>query len=158
MIPGAADHDAPGNRREGLARLDMLAVAGAICEHLDLELGRVEVGTFADGETSVDIGENVRGMDVFVIQSTCAPANTNLMELLILLDALRRSQDEATSYLGDLQRVAAEFENYRKRALRERDEIVPFDMGETLFREAASPGKAFHAIRIAEQEAQDEMP
>ncbi|MBM4334454.1 MAG: ribose-phosphate pyrophosphokinase [Deltaproteobacteria bacterium] len=67
------------------------ALAGAICEHLDLELGRVEVGTFADGETSVDIGENVRGMDVFVIQSTCAPANTNLMELLILLDALRRS-------------------------------------------------------------------
>jgi ribose-phosphate pyrophosphokinase len=66
-------------------------LAGAICEHLDLDLGRVEVGTFADGETSVDIGENVRGMDVFVIQSTCAPANTNLMELLILLDALRRS-------------------------------------------------------------------
>src|SRR5512145_50654 len=67
------------------------ALAAAICEHLDLDLGRVEVGTFADGETSVDIGENVRGMDVFVIQSTCAPANSNLMELLILLDALRRS-------------------------------------------------------------------
>jgi ribose-phosphate pyrophosphokinase len=66
-------------------------LAGAICEHLDLDLGRAEVGTFADGESSVDIGENVRGMDVFVIQSTCAPANTNLMELLILLDALRRS-------------------------------------------------------------------
>ncbi len=66
-------------------------LAAAICEHLDLDLGRVEVGTFADGETSVDIGENVRGMDVFVIQSTCAPANNNLMELLILLDALRRS-------------------------------------------------------------------
>jgi ribose-phosphate pyrophosphokinase len=67
------------------------ALASAICEHLDLELGRAEVGSFADGETMVDIGENVRGMDVFVIQSTCAPANTNLMELLILLDALRRS-------------------------------------------------------------------
>jgi len=66
-------------------------LAGAICEHLDLEVGRAEVGTFADGETSVDIGENVRGMDVFVIQSTCAPANTHLMELLVLLDALRRS-------------------------------------------------------------------
>ena len=66
-------------------------LAGAICEHLDLDLGRVEVGNFADGETSVDIGENVRGMDVFVIQSTFAPANNNLMELLILLDALRRS-------------------------------------------------------------------
>jgi len=66
-------------------------LATAICEHLDLEVGRAEVGTFADGETSVDVGENVRGMDVFVIQSTCAPANTHLMELLILLDALRRS-------------------------------------------------------------------
>jgi ribose-phosphate pyrophosphokinase len=67
------------------------ALTAAICEHLDIEVGRAEVGTFADGETSVDIGENVRGMDVFVIQSTCAPANTHLMELLILLDALRRS-------------------------------------------------------------------
>ena len=66
-------------------------LVSAICEHLDIEAGRAEVGTFADGETSVDIGENVRGMDVFVIQSTCAPANTHLMELLILLDALRRS-------------------------------------------------------------------
>jgi ribose-phosphate pyrophosphokinase len=66
-------------------------LTAAICEHLDIEVGRAEVATFADGETSVDIGENVRGMDVFVIQSTCAPANTHLMELLILLDALRRS-------------------------------------------------------------------
>jgi len=66
-------------------------LATAICEHLDVEVGRAEVGTFADGETSVDIGENVRGMDVFVLQSTCAPANTHLMELLVLLDALRRS-------------------------------------------------------------------
>jgi ribose-phosphate pyrophosphokinase len=66
-------------------------LTAAICEHLDIEVGRAEVGTFADGETSVDIGENVRGMDVFVIQSTCAPANNHLMELLILLDALRRS-------------------------------------------------------------------
>ncbi|HTO70965.1 MAG TPA: ribose-phosphate pyrophosphokinase [Myxococcota bacterium] len=66
-------------------------LTNAICEHLDIEVGRAEVGTFADGETSVDIGENVRGMDVFVIQSTCSPANTHLMELLILLDALRRS-------------------------------------------------------------------
>jgi len=66
-------------------------LSSAICEHLDIEVGRAEIGTFADGETSVDIGENVRGMDVFVIQSTCSPANTHLMELLILLDALRRS-------------------------------------------------------------------
>jgi len=51
----------------------------------------VEVGTFSDGEVSVEIRENVRGMDCFVVQSTCAPANTHLMELLILVDALRRS-------------------------------------------------------------------
>ena len=58
---------------------------------LSLELGRAEVKTFSDGEISVELGENVRGMDIFVIQPTCSPANTNLMELLILLDTMRRS-------------------------------------------------------------------
>jgi ribose-phosphate pyrophosphokinase len=67
------------------------ALAEAICEVLSLDLGRAEVRTFSDGEISVELGENVRGMDVFVIQPTCAPANTNLMELLILLDTMRRS-------------------------------------------------------------------
>ncbi|TDJ05471.1 MAG: ribose-phosphate pyrophosphokinase [Deltaproteobacteria bacterium] len=66
-------------------------MAQAICDYLDVELGQAEVKHFSDGETSVELGENVRGMDVFVIQSTCAPANTNIMELLILLDTLRRA-------------------------------------------------------------------
>ncbi len=63
----------------------------SICDYLDLDLGRAEVKSFSDGETSVELGENVRGMDVFVIQPTCAPANTHLMELLILLDTIRRA-------------------------------------------------------------------
>ena len=72
-----------GNSNPNLAR--------DVAAYLDTELGKVEVGTFSDGEVSVEIRENVRGMDCFVVQSTCAPANTHLMELLILVDALRRS-------------------------------------------------------------------
>jgi ribose-phosphate pyrophosphokinase len=63
----------------------------SVAEYLDIPLGKAEVGTFSDGEVKVEIGENVRGMDCFVIQSTCAPANNHLMELLIMVDALRRS-------------------------------------------------------------------
>ncbi len=66
-------------------------LAQSICDYLDIELGLAEVKHFSDGETSVELGENVRGMDVFVIQSTCAPANTHIMELLILLDTIRRA-------------------------------------------------------------------
>ena len=72
-----------GNANPGLAQ--------AICEYLDVELGRADVRQFSDGETNVELGENVRGMDCFVIQSVCHPANTHLMELLIVIDALRRS-------------------------------------------------------------------
>ncbi len=72
-----------GNCNEPLAR----AVAG----YLDVPLGEADVGTFSDGECSVDIGENVRGKDCFVLQSTCAPANAHLMELLIMIDALKRA-------------------------------------------------------------------
>ncbi len=61
-----------------------------VCE-LGLELGRATVGRFSDGEVSVEVDENVRGKDVFVIQSTCAPTNDNLMELFIMADALRRA-------------------------------------------------------------------
>ena len=68
-----------------------LQLSRSICDDLDMELGRAEVKQFIDGETSVELGENVRGMDVFVIQPTCGPANTHLMELLILLDTIRRS-------------------------------------------------------------------
>jgi len=66
-------------------------LARSVAACLDLPLGRAVVGTFSDGECLVEIGENVRGMDVFAIQSVCAPANNHLMELLIMIDALRRS-------------------------------------------------------------------
>ncbi|KTD26079.1 ribose-phosphate pyrophosphokinase [Legionella israelensis] len=62
-----------------------------ISSHLQMPMGQATVGTFSDGETMVEILENVRGKDVFIIQSTCSPANDNLMELLTMADALRRS-------------------------------------------------------------------
>ncbi|WP_028579823.1 ribose-phosphate diphosphokinase [Desulfogranum japonicum] len=66
-------------------------IAKEICDYLGVPLGAAEVKQFSDGEISVDIGENVRGADVFVIQPTCPPVNDNLMELLIMVDALRRA-------------------------------------------------------------------
>eukprot|EP01130_Rhizamoeba_saxonica_P016836 TRINITY_DN7859_c1_g1_i1.p1 TRINITY_DN7859_c1_g1~~TRINITY_DN7859_c1_g1_i1.p1 ORF type:complete len:331 (+),score=64.29 TRINITY_DN7859_c1_g1_i1:279-1271(+) len=66
-------------------------LAEAICFHLGKPLGNAQITTFTDGETKVSIEENIRGYDVFVIQSTCPPVNDNLMELLIILDALRRA-------------------------------------------------------------------
>jgi len=62
-----------------------------VASHLQISIGQANVGTFSDGETMVEILENVRGRDVFIVQSTCAPANDNLMELLTMADALRRS-------------------------------------------------------------------
>lgn len=62
-----------------------------ICEELGLPVGSSIVSTFSDGEISVNINETVRGCDVYVIQSTCSPVNNNLMELLILIDALKRA-------------------------------------------------------------------
>lgn len=66
-------------------------LAQEICSHLGIPLGRAGVTNFSDGEIQVDIDESVRGMDVFVIQSICTPGNTNLMELLIMIDALKRA-------------------------------------------------------------------
>lgn len=66
-------------------------LAQKISEHLEMPIGQATVGTFSDGETMVEILENVRGRDVFIIQSTSAPSNNNLMELLTMADALRRS-------------------------------------------------------------------
>ncbi len=59
--------------------------------HLGLALGKAVVGRFSDGEVMVELQENVRGTDVFVVQPTCAPTNDNIMELLVIVDALRRS-------------------------------------------------------------------
>jgi len=66
-------------------------LADKICDYLDLPLGGASVSTFSDGEIQIEINENVRGRDVFVIQSTCAPVNDNLVELLLMVDALQRS-------------------------------------------------------------------
>ncbi len=62
-----------------------------VAEHLNLPIGKAMIGRFSDGETMIEIQENVRGRDIFVIQSTCAPTNDNLMELLLMADALRRA-------------------------------------------------------------------
>lgn len=62
-----------------------------ICEHLGITLGKSEVKSFSDGEVYVDIQESVRGVEVYVVQSTCLPCNNNLMELLIMLDAFKRA-------------------------------------------------------------------
>jgi ribose-phosphate pyrophosphokinase len=72
-----------GNANPGLAK--------EICAYLGISLGGATVSAFSDGEIRVRIEENVRGADVFVIQSCCAPTNTSLMELLIMIDALKRS-------------------------------------------------------------------
>ncbi|MFT4966454.1 MAG: ribose-phosphate pyrophosphokinase, partial [Colwellia sp.] len=66
-------------------------LAKKIADRLYMPLGDAKVGSFSDGEISVEINENVRGADVFIIQSTCAPTNNNLMELIVMIDALRRA-------------------------------------------------------------------
>jgi ribose-phosphate pyrophosphokinase len=66
-------------------------LAREICEHLKVPLGKAVVETFSDGESKVEVKENVRGGDVFVVQSTCSPGNNNLMELLLMLDAFKRA-------------------------------------------------------------------
>ena len=67
------------------------ALAHDVAKHLNTPLGRAYVGRFSDGEISVELMENVRGRDVFILQSTCPPANDNVMELLIMVDACRRA-------------------------------------------------------------------
>jgi len=70
------------------------ALAQEICAHLGIEMGAADVRQFADGEIRLQINENVRGADVFVIQPTCAPVERNLMELLLMMDALKRASAE----------------------------------------------------------------
>ena len=78
-----------GNANPGLA--------AEIAQHLGTKLGAVDVGRFSDGEVTVEIKQNVRARDVFVVQPTCAPTNENLMELLIMVDALKRASAERIS-------------------------------------------------------------
>jgi ribose-phosphate pyrophosphokinase len=67
------------------------ALADKICEYLNLSLGNAQVKTFSDGEIQIEIDENVRSKDVYVIQSTCSPVNDHLVELLLMIDAFKRS-------------------------------------------------------------------
>src|SRR5512137_1764258 len=79
-------------------------LAQAVCRHLNVSLGRAVVSRFSDGEVMVELLENVRGRDAFILQSTCAPTNDNLMEILVMTDALKRSSagriTAAIPYLG----------------------------------------------------------
>lgn len=79
-------------------------LAEEVVKHLNLRLGRATVGRFSDGEVMIEILENVRGKDVFVLQSTCTPTNDTLMEVLVMVDALKRSSagriTAAIPYLG----------------------------------------------------------
>jgi len=80
------------------------ALSRAIAAHLQVPLGKATVGRFSDGEIMVEIAENVRARDVFVFQSICRPTNDNLMELMVLIDALRRASAASITavipYLG----------------------------------------------------------
>ena len=66
-------------------------LAQNVVRHLDISLGRADVGRFSDGEVAIELLENVRGRDVFILQSTCSPTNDNLMEILTTADALKRA-------------------------------------------------------------------
>ncbi|HBS42069.1 MAG TPA: ribose-phosphate pyrophosphokinase, partial [Oceanospirillales bacterium] len=66
-------------------------LAELVVKRLDIPLGEASVSKFSDGETTIELNENVRGKDVFIIQPTCAPTNDNLMEVLLLADALSRA-------------------------------------------------------------------
>lgn len=82
-----------------MAKGDMMVFTGtanpklakSVAKHLGLELGRATVDRFSDGEVMVELLDNVRGKDVFVLQSTCAPTNDSLMEVMVMIDALRRA-------------------------------------------------------------------
>ena len=67
------------------------ALSEKIAKYLELPVARARVSRFSDGEVFAEIKENVRGVDVYVIQSTCSPVNDNLMELLVMIDALKRA-------------------------------------------------------------------
>ena len=81
-----------------------LKLASSVAKHLNLPLGKANVGRFSDGEIMVELLENVRGKDAFVLQSVCTPTTENLMEIILMIDALKRSSAEritaAIPYLG----------------------------------------------------------
>ena len=78
-------------KADGIVPMESRLIAQDIARYLQVPLGRAHVGRFSDGEVTVEIMENVRGRDVFIVQPTCPPVNDNLMELLIMADACRRA-------------------------------------------------------------------
>jgi ribose-phosphate pyrophosphokinase len=92
MIPNGRDFKL-------LSGTSNLRLAEAIAAVMKRPLGKAQVGRFSDGEISVEIAENVRGLDAFIIQSTCPPANDHLMELLIMCDALRRASAGSITFV-----------------------------------------------------------
>ncbi len=93
-------------------------LAQDVCEQLNLPLGEANVGQFSDGETTVEILENVRGRDVFILQPICEPTNDNLMEILLMCDALRRAS------VGRMTAVVPYF-GYARQDRRIRHQRVP---------------------------------
>ena len=94
------------------------ALAAEIAQQLGTPLGQAAVGRFSDGEVTVEINQNVRAREVFVIQSTCAPTNDNLMELIIMVDALKRASAERIS-------VVIPYFGYARQDRRPRSSRVP---------------------------------
>src|SRR3981081_2873817 len=88
---------APGNAADFvvLSGNSNVPLAREVCEYLKQPLGKCSLTRFSDGEIQAEIGENVRGRDVFLMQSTSTPVNDHLMELLILIDAARRARASA---------------------------------------------------------------
>ncbi len=93
-------------------------LAEAVCRHLNISLGRCVVGRFSDGEVMIELLENVRGRDVFILQSTCAPTNDNLMEVLVMIDALKRASAARIT-------AAIPYFGYARRDRRPRSARVP---------------------------------
>ncbi len=99
MFPTVGGETANNTGNEDMAYESLMVFAGNasaglaenVVKHLGISLGRASVGKFSDGEIAVELLENVRGRDVFILQSTCAPTNDNLMELLTMADALKRA-------------------------------------------------------------------
>ncbi len=94
-------------------------LAEAVVQHLGIPLGKALVGRFSDGEVQVEIQENVRGKHVIVLQSTCAPTNDNLMELMVMVDALKRAS--ARSITAAMPYFGYARQDRRPRSARVRD-------------------------------------
>src|SRR5487761_503474 len=89
-------------------------LATDIARHLQTPLGRASVGRFSDGEVNIELMENVRGRDVFIVQPTCPPANDTLMELLVMVDACRRASPRSCRSSAARARAAGRGQHARR--------------------------------------------